>query len=925
MRLDVGASFARYEVEASLGGGGMGQVYRAFDTQLHRRVALKILHAGTGEPDGGQAAALILREARAAAALNHVNAVTVFEVGQHEGVPFMAMELVQGNPLRHLIGRSDITLGRRLRWLAGIADALAAAHAAGIVHLDIKPENVIVRDDDIAKVLDFGIARRRTFDPEVLIQRPADLDRLHMLTNGAGSIVGTPRYMAPEQVSRGQLTGRTDQFAWGVVAYELLTGRSPWPPGDDLYALFAAIVRHTPVPVREHRPEVPEAVSAIVERALSKSPADRFSSMADVVAALTAATADLQGGRHSGPSWPGPSSGPAISTSDEVTLQADPTAETVDVASIDLAPRASLTPPSLRHPVPLPGPDTATQRSGDAVPPPPPRSAGRPARVATVLATIALVVGGLWLISSRVRSQANADTVASQCSEPAQRAYAAGSRSLRNGNWDQARRSFQEAASQDAECAAAHARLVVIGYWTDPPSKTRDALRRALELESRLSDRDRALLHCYEAVLWSTPPDERAFASCLDRLSEARPEDAELAYIASDFAKTPARMRELAQRALAIDPQYSDAWQGLAVAFTYEENEPAALEALDQCIARVTTSLDCLAQRATMLRRMGRCTDLEATGRKWIARSPEATGAHYTLAGALAAQGKPRAVVEEALATRWAQMKGSVDTGNEHVERAALAALFGDFAGAEKHARDLEAATKAGPDAEPRIEAALWLLDLGLETGALDATGALASDLWSRKAAWDSGTRHVSYNAKTPTFEPQLLRVLRMTKRMPEAEVSAALARWLDEARASGGLSEEGLWVLGHALPAETAEEAAAALRSMPSSICTSTSWTSKLPGLLTYAYAGRALLLAGRTDDALRLLSRAAAACTSLEDPLLHTQANLWLGQALAKKGERDRACAAFALVKKRWGAAGGSRTAQQAAEAAAALGCAQ
>jgi eukaryotic-like serine/threonine-protein kinase len=845
MRLDEGALFARYKVEASLGGGGMGHVYRAFDTQLQRRVALKILHAETvGSADSVAAAALILREARAAAALNHVNAVTVFEIGEHRGVPFMAMELVLGHPLRQLIGRRDIPLARRLRWLTGIADALAAAHAAGIVHLDVKPENVIVRDDDVAKVLDFGIARRRSFDPDVLIRTPTDVDRLHSLTHGSGSIVGTPRYMAPEQVGRAELDGRTDQFAWGVVAYELLTGHSPWPAGDDLYALFASIVRDTPSALRAKNPDVPAAVAAVVERAMAKLPSERHASMADVSAALAEAGGDIQTMPVAAPSWASRGSAPPLSTSEAITLQADPNAATVDVASMDLSPRMSEIPSSRLLSLPMPQDPGVTQRSGDVAPPPLRPKVRRSAGVAGVLATVALLVAGLWVASSRA-PLAGADADTPQCTAKAQSAYAAGSRAQRNGNWDQARKSFQEAAAQDPECAPAHARLVVIGYWTDPASKTRESLRRALDLRDRLSDRDGALLHCYEAVLWSTPPDERGFAACLDRLSEERPRDAELAYIASDFAPVPARMRELAQRALDIDPQYSDAWQGLAAALVLEENEPAALAALDQCVARVTTSLDCLAQRAALLRRLGRCVDLEATGRKWIARSPEATGAHYTLAAALAAEGRPRVVVEEALATRWAQMKGSADAGNEHVERAALAALFGDLAAAEKHARDLEALAKGAPDVEPRIEAALWLLDLGLETGSLDATGHFASDLWSRKVAWDTGTRYVSYNAKAPLFEPQLLRVLRLTGRMPAAEVTAARARWIDEAKRSGALAEEGRWVLGHALLAETPEEAADAVRAMPPSICAGTSWTAKLPGLLTYAFAGRALLLA--------------------------------------------------------------------------------
>jgi len=987
MQLASGASFARYKVEGSLGDGGMGHVYRAFDTQLHRRVALKLLNVGGDASNkASPAAELLLREARAAAALNHANAVTVFEVGEHEGVPFMAMELVEGRSLRGWIGRPGVPMGRKLGWLFGVASALAAAHAAGIVHLDVKPENVIIREDDVAKVLDFGIARRRSFDPELTYPERGDAEKIHNLTGG-GAIAGTPRYMAPEQIGRLAPDGRTDQFAWGVVAYEVLTGRNPWPQGDDLYGLFYAIVHEGVPPLRRVRDDVPEAVSAIVARAMSKLRDERFPSMREVCAALGAAMESVQASARV--SWSNlPSARSGHASSEAPTLRPNRTDETLgDDSTSDATLEIASTGPAegVSRPISLPaivrsdtqrsnedalslpglsknardaaaaaiaagspfgstmderptsppaeGSSTGqkTQRSGDVALPA--MEATRPrSKVTQAIAgavVLAATVIGTWIVAARPPAAqsgeappTSATTDGPGCNASAMQAYASGARALRSGDWEQARKSFTDATTADPECAAAHARLVVMGYWMDQPSKTRESMRRALELKARLPERDQALLKCYEHVLWSTPPDDRAFASCLSELSEKDPKDAELAYIASDFAKDPGRQRELAQRALDIDPEYSDAWQGLAVALEREDNEAGALEALDKCVAHVTTSVDCLGQRALVLRHMGRCTDLEATGRKWIARTPEAVGAHYTLGAALASEGRPRAVVEEAFAPRWARLRGTDGARNEPLERASLAALWGDFAGAEEQVRAMEALAKDGTDVEPRVDAALWRIDLALETGKIEDVGALASDLWNRKAAWDPGARRIGFNVKVVAFEPTLLHAMRHTKRMSEAEWSAARSRWIEDARAAGTLDAEAVWVLAYAMQTETPAEAAEAVKAMPPSILTTMRWTTKLPGQLLFAHAGRVLLLAGRVDEALRLLRRAASSCMALEEPMLHTQAQAWLAEALEKKGDKAGACERLAVITGRWPAAT-SRTARLAADKIKALGC--
>ncbi|WP_437330247.1 protein kinase domain-containing protein [Sorangium sp. So ce381] len=281
--LKPGDSFERYTIEAAIGQGGMGCVYRAHDARLGRRVAVKVIAGGAVDEDAG---ARLLREARAAAALDHPNAVSIFDVGELDGTPFIVMELVPGRTLRSAIDGADAPASTRVAWLADVARALATAHRRGLVHRDIKPENVMVRDDGVIKVLDFGIARRAAgnADPSASTEAPA----LPTLT-ALGVKLGTPVYMAPEQIRGAELDGRADQFAWGVLAFELLTGRLPWRGAGDVLAVVASILTDEADRALLDAAAVPPAVSAVVLRALSKRPDDRFASMDELLRALEAA------------------------------------------------------------------------------------------------------------------------------------------------------------------------------------------------------------------------------------------------------------------------------------------------------------------------------------------------------------------------------------------------------------------------------------------------------------------------------------------------------------------------------------------------------------------------------------------------------------------------------------------------------------
>ena len=290
MALRPGEPFGRYRVEGLLGEGGMGLVYRATDERLRRQVALKVISAAVLGPGSAER---LLREARAAAAIDHPNVVAIFDVGEVDGIPFLAMELAIGSTLRSYVGGAS-PLPQRLQWLLAIARAIAAAHKRGLVHRDIKPENVMVREDGLAKVLDFGIARPASPMGDYRAPVTRELAALAALAassplsvrTGDSAALGTPLYMSPEQLAGTPLDGRSDQFSWGVVAWELVVGRIPWSiERGGAVAMTEILGTHPPL-LGTCVPEVGVEIEAIVARALAKRAEDRFDTTDALVAAL---------------------------------------------------------------------------------------------------------------------------------------------------------------------------------------------------------------------------------------------------------------------------------------------------------------------------------------------------------------------------------------------------------------------------------------------------------------------------------------------------------------------------------------------------------------------------------------------------------------------------------------------------------------
>ncbi len=269
-----------YEILGAIGTGGMGEVYRARDTKLGRDVALKILpQEVAADPDR---LARFRPEARTLAALNHPHIVTVFSIEEHDDVPFMTMELIEGCTLDQGIPEGGLSLARFFDIAIALADALSAAHRKHIIHRDLKPANVMLTDDGNVKVLDFGLAQ--AVDADVV--RPGE-DVTYLGLTQAGTIVGTMPYMSPEQIEAKPLDHRTDIFSLGIMLYELATGARPFR-GDSSPGLMSSILKDRPEPVGERRPDIPGDVCRLIDRCLEKHPRDRIQTANDILVELKA-------------------------------------------------------------------------------------------------------------------------------------------------------------------------------------------------------------------------------------------------------------------------------------------------------------------------------------------------------------------------------------------------------------------------------------------------------------------------------------------------------------------------------------------------------------------------------------------------------------------------------------------------------------
>ena len=344
--MNVGDQLAHYKITAKLGEGGMGEVYAGEDTKLGRAVALKVLPRELVDDPGRRER--LEREARAAAALNHPNICTIHEIGEHDGRPFIAMELLEGEELAHRVARGPLPLNDLLAIAVQVADALDAAHEQSIVHRDLKPSNILITSRGHAKVLDFGLAKQGGTvlepDADAATKLAADLTT-------PGTAVGTVAYMSPEQVRGQAVDGRSDLFSFGVVLYEMATGLQAFT-GNTSGVIFDGILNRPPTSPVRINPDVPEGLEHILTKLLEKNPNLRYQHAADLRTDLVRLQRDVGSGESSSQVFsaapaPVPTAQPLPTPAETAAVQ-QPATPTVPTAGSD--PGASTVPAAASDP-----------------------------------------------------------------------------------------------------------------------------------------------------------------------------------------------------------------------------------------------------------------------------------------------------------------------------------------------------------------------------------------------------------------------------------------------------------------------------------------------------------------------------------------------------------------------------------------------
>jgi TolB-like protein len=297
MPYSPGVRVGPYEIVSEVGAGGMGEVYRARDTKLGRDVAIKVLRPALAQEP--EELSRFEQEARSASALNHPNIVTIYDVGRYESAPYIAMEYVEGVTLKDLLSAGPIPMRRLLPFAVQIADGLAKAHSAGILHRDLKPRNIMVTTEGFVKIVDFGLAKLvpRTLEPASESVTPGEFP------TRPGVVLGTVAYMSPEQAGGSAADFRSDQFSFGTILYEMATGKHPFRRDTEVQTLVA-IIHDDPEPIAKLSPKLPPPFCWIVERCLAKAPEERYASSFDLAKELQHLR-DHLGDASRPPAWSG--------------------------------------------------------------------------------------------------------------------------------------------------------------------------------------------------------------------------------------------------------------------------------------------------------------------------------------------------------------------------------------------------------------------------------------------------------------------------------------------------------------------------------------------------------------------------------------------------------------------------------------------
>lgn len=842
----TGSVFGRFRILSVLGRGGMGIVYLAEDAALAREVALKVLSLDVAEdPEHRQR---LLREARASAALSHPNIAAIHEMGEVDGRLYIAMERIMGESLRQRIDKSPLSQDEAISIAKQILQGVAKAHEAGIVHRDIKPDNIMVNTEGVAKVLDFGIAK--------FVVGHRDTTGPNATTTEHGRLLGTPSYMSPEQANADAIDARSDVFSVGIVLYEMLTGKTPFR-GRNFLDILAALARDDPQPISTINPDVEKSVELFVERCLRKDPAERYAHAGDALDALTHLQHELALPRET----PKPSRRSIAHVPMAITVlllgvlgvfwfsQRGSKQSTTTTAT----PNASVTPSASLPPGPIPTPITGH---------PPPQSEN----------------------------------------ESAIAAYREGLQALRDGAYVVAHNAFLRTIELDPTIGAVYVRLVITSIWLAPsPEDVRRFYRKAISHRDKLAERDKLLLAALEPIVQHEPPDTEEAAKRLQEASERFPGDVELfaARSLTPFAPnmSPAAELDVSDHCLSLDPAYADCLQARASAlFRLGRMEDAVAET-NHCLEVSPAANDCLVDRMELHALFGRCEEMAEVARRMIANDTNDWPAHRSLATALLAQGRANTAVRAALERGSESAPAGPRERMQRFNDVHFALLEGRFDDAERAYLEWKPRDDKSPFENAHRALAENLIELYEVLGKPKDAAKVADEYLSTRDGWIKGFIRSMWDDPTIWF----LKKKRDAGMISAATYEAERTKWMRlwESRLTPDMKPIA-WMQAYVIPANTEEEAQEALNIRPE--LKALEYYRKQPTPLHNAL-GKVYLLAGRAGEAIPHLSAVARDCRLLYDPIANTLAHARLGKAQEIEGQHAEACNSYGVVLQRWG----------------------
>jgi hypothetical protein len=834
----------------------MGVVYRATDQKLERTVALKSVLRGSDTREKAR----FEREAKLVAALAHPGIVTLYDVIEDGGDLYIVMELVEGRSLRAMLNE-DGPLSRDVvaRVIHGIADALFAAHERGLVHRDVKPDNVIVRADGRTALLDFGVAKVATNDTA---------SPLALTATGDGNVVGTPAYLAPEQARGEAVSAATDQFALAVTAFELLTGELPWTT-TSLPAMVAAIVSSEPA----KNTRVDQSTDAILARGLSKDATARYPDVRAFARDLESALSRV-----------------VISSSSPPSEAASPLAVTAAADAIT-APLPSAPPPS-------------------AAPTPDAPKAPSPTRLRLIsvgaAAVVALTAIGVYALRPREQHTAATPEIATKPSVPtAALEYENGLDSIHHRSLTEGRVHFEKTLELDPTFVPAYVQAAISELLASPTDGDLDVelgrkhLAEAKRFRSHLSPRDARLVDLYSELV-QPRKDVHHFRVGMEALANDYPNDADALFWTASAQyldhDEPATLTTL-RRVVTVDPSYGPAWGVLADLASVRHDDDAFAEALRGCLSNAPATAYCRFMQTKHIGAMGSCSEIEPIGREWLNADPDSDAALITIASGMLATDRPSAAVRDLIA----KVKITKELGPQL--NADVDTLDGRFAFASM-------ANAVDPLRESGTQSVVWvefLLPLASEAG--DAATSDLSKFNDRLQAIPAATAARAIIAIEIAHREMLqgkrsradfVRVRDETVVVPVGEAFGTL---------------EGADSIGVARRFDhrplTQDDARDFLSVSPTA------------GLFsTRELVAEAHSRLGHSKEVLALLDVPNRPCPEISDMVALIRSHLWVGLALEDLGQLDRAKAEYETVLAHWAnATPPSRSAKVAQEHLAAL----